>query len=664
MTVSSSAPSTTRSLTGTPTPTGTAVAVPAVPVAPSRGRLRPLGVGEVTITGGPWATRQATNADATLAHVEHWLEREGWLGNFDATAAGRSGADRAGREFSDSETYKLLEAMAWEHGRTGDAALDARLQAIVARVAAAQQADGYLSTAFGRPGTPDRWTDLEWGHELYCLGHLFQAGVARARTAGPDLLLEVCVRAADLVCEVFGPTGIQSVCGHPEIEPALVELHRVTGEQRYLDQARLFLERRGTQVLEEVEFGRSYFQDDVPIRQADVLRGHAVRATYLSSGAVDLAVETGDDELLAAVAGQWETTVARRTYLTGGMGSRHQDEAFGEDFVLPPDRAYSETCAGIGSVQLAWRLLLAQGHARYADLIERTLYNVVDAGPSASGTAFFYTNTLHQRVLGTVPDPDHAVLRAASSLRAPWFAVSCCPTNVARTFASLQTLLATADDDGVQIHQYAPATLTTTLPGDRRVTLTVATNYPVDGRIVVVVDEAPDGPLALSLRVPSWASGATLTVDGDTRPARPGQVTETRVFAAGEVLVLDLPMQPRFVVADERIDAVRGAVAVERGPQVYCVESVDLPGRRHVDDLVVDPGHAPEVRDGRVVVHGWIREHLDRAWPYGGSPTSSGLDGPAGPIALHPYADWAERGPTTMRVFLPAASGTAVTQRP
>ena len=657
MTVSSSAPSTTRSLTGTPTPTGTAVAVPAVRVAPRRGRLRPRGVGEVTITGGPWATRQATNADATLAHVEHWLEREGWLGNFDATAAGRSGADRAGREFSDSETYKLLEAMAWEHGRTGDTALDARLQAIVARVAAAQQADGYLSTAFGRPGTPDRWTDLEWGHELYCLGHLFQAGVARARTAGPDLLLEVCVRAADLVCEVFGPTGIQSVCGHPEIEPALVELHRVTGEHRYLDQARLFLERRGTQVLEEVEFGRSYFQDDVPIRQADVLRGHAVRATYLSSGAVDLAVETGDDELLAAVAGQWEATVARRTYLTGGMGSRHQDEAFGEDFVLPPDRAYSETCAGIGSVQLAWRLLLAQGHARYADLIERTLYNVVDAGPSASGTAFFYTNTLHQRVLGTVPDPDHAVPRAASSLRAPWFAVSCCPTNVARTFASLQTLLATADDDGVQIHQYAPATLTTTLPGDRRVALRVVTDYPRSGRVEVVVDEAPAGPFALGLRVPGWAAGATLTDAEGTRPAAPGTVTTAGVLAAGDRVVLDLPMAPRFTVADPRIDAVRGTVAVERGPRVYCLESVDLPDGQHVDDVVVDTTQLPTDDGGTVAVRGWIRTPETGSWPYGDAGPTAPVDAPTAPqpIALLPYADWAERGPTTMRVFLPAS---------
>jgi len=630
--------------------TGTAVPAPAAPVVPSRGRFRPLGIGEVVITGGPWAARQSTNAAATLAHVEHWLEREGWLGNFDATARGELASTRAGREFSDSEVYKLLEAMAWEHGRSGDPELDARIRAITARVAAAQNADGYLSTAFGRPGSARRWSDLEWGHELYCLGHLFQAGVARARTAGHDQLLTVCTRAADLVCEVFGPDGIPSVCGHPEIEPALVELYRVTGRRRYLEQAALFLERRGHHVLGEIEFGRSYFQDDQPIREATVLRGHAVRAMYLSSGAVDLAVETGDEELLAAVVGQWEATVARRTYLTGGMGSRHQDEAFGEDFVLPPDRAYSETCAGVGSVQLAWRLLLAQGDPRYADLLERTLYNVVDTGPSRSGTAFFYTNTLHQRVLGTVPDQDSAVPRAASSLRAPWFAVSCCPTNVARTFASLQTLVATADQDGVQVHQYAPSTITTDLPAGR-LALRVRTAYPASGRVEVVVDEAPDAAVALSLRVPSWAHGATLTEGGVTRPVEPGTATATRVLVPGEVLVLDLPVTPRFTAADPRVDAVRGTLAVERGPQVLCVESVDLPGEQHVDDLVLDPDRAPEDVEDGVLVHGWLHRQADPAWPYGAPP---GPDRPGEPVTavLHPYADWANRGPSTMRVFL------------
>src|SRR5688500_19035174 len=349
------------------------------PVVPSRGKLRPLGQDEARITGGFWRARQDVNATATIPHARSWMDRLGWTGNFagpDATPA-----DRRGREFTDSEVYKLLEAMSWEVGRGAGApgALDARITELTAAIAAAQAADGYLHTAFGRPGQPDRYSDLLWGHELYCTGHLLQAAVARARTRGgdDDPLLAVARRAADHVCEAFGPDGTPGVCGHPEIELGLVELARLTGEQRYLDQAALFVERRGHRTLPRHHFGWSYFSDDRPVRQAEVLHGHAVRALYLAAGAVDVAVETGDDELLQTVAAQFDRTLARRTYLTGGMGSRHADEAFGDDFVLPSDRAYSETCAGVAAIMLAWRLLLATGDGRYDEVIERILYNVV-----------------------------------------------------------------------------------------------------------------------------------------------------------------------------------------------------------------------------------------------------------------------------------------------
>ena len=202
---------------------------------------------------------------------------------------------------------------------------------------------------FGRPGQEPRYSNLEWGHELYNFGHLLQAGVARSRTTGDDRFVEITRRAADHVSATFGPGGIERVGGHPEIEMGLVELARLTGEQRYLDQAALFVDRRGRGTLGEIGFGQAYFQDDMPIREATVFRGHAVRALYLAAGAVDVAVETGDDDLLASIIAQWEATIARRTYLTGGMGSHHTGEAFGDDFVLPPDRAYSETCAGIAS---------------------------------------------------------------------------------------------------------------------------------------------------------------------------------------------------------------------------------------------------------------------------------------------------------------------------
>ncbi|WP_326584392.1 glycoside hydrolase family 127 protein [Streptomyces sp. NBC_00481] len=640
-----------------------------LPVAPTRGRLRPLGLDEVRITGGFWARRRHTNTTATLDHCRDWMDRVGWTGNFRAAVEGRLPRDRRGREFADSEVYKLLEAMAWEAANGDGAPLDAGIAALTDLVAPAQEPDGYLSTAFGRPGQPSRYSDLEEGHELYCQGHLVQAGVAQARARGEGELAKIARRAADHVCATFGPGGIEGVCGHPQIESALVELARLTGRERYLDQAALFVDRRGHGTLAEGEFGRAYFQDDLPVRGAKVLRGHAVRALYLAAGAVDVAVETGDDELLAAVVRQWEATVARRTYLTGGMGSHHRDESFGADFVLPPDRAYSETCAGVASVMLGWRLLLATGEPRFADLVERTLFNVVATSPSADGRSFFYANTLHRRHRGMAPRPDVDSPRADSGLRAPWFAVSCCPTNVARTLAQLPGYLATADEEGVQLHQYADADLATSLTGGRGVALRVRTDYPSGGTVTVRISRSPAAPWTLSLRVPQWAAGAPAWLvdpDGVRRPAAPGTAAVTRVFRPGDEIRLELPVAPRWIHADPRIDAVRGTVAVQRGPLVYCAESVDLPDGHEVDAVRVDTSVDPEDGPGRtegagdtVVVAGEVAVRGGRseaAWPYQplGRPRGQQPADPA-EIVLVPYHSWADRGPSTMRVWLPTA---------
>ncbi|WP_329332261.1 glycoside hydrolase family 127 protein [Streptomyces sp. NBC_00663] len=626
-------------------PRENATGSPALPVAPTRGRLRPLGLDEVRITGGFWARRRHVNATATLDHCRDWEERVGWTGNFKAAVEGRIQHDRRGREFADSDVYKLLEAIAWERAHPADPALEDA-------IAAAQEPDGYLNTAYGRPGQQPRYSDLEWGHELYCYGHLIQAGVAQARARGETELAKTARRAADHVCAMFGEGGIESVCGHPVIETALVELARLTGEQRYLDQAALFITRRGQGTLADSEFGRAYYQDDVPVRDATVLRGHAVRALYLASGAVDVAVETGDEELLAAVVHQWETTVARRTYLTGGMGSHHRDESFGDDFVLPPDRAYSETCAGVASVMLSWRLLLATGEPRFADFAERTLFNVIAASPAEDGRSFFYANTLHRRRRGTAPAADTDSPRAESSLRAPWFAVSCCPTNVARTLAVLPAYLATTDDSGIQLHQYADAEITT-----GGIALRIGTDYPYDGQVTIRVDRAPDHPWTLSLRVPAWAEGAQTWLtdpDGNRRGVATGTTEVTRVFHPGDEIRLELPVQAHWLTPDPRIDAIRGTAAVQRGPVVYCAESVDLPGDQDVDAIRVDPSAAPEEgEDGSVTVGGELTTPPDAPWPY--RPRDSARpDGEPTRIVLVPYHSWANRGPSTMRVWLPA----------
>ncbi|WP_295105671.1 glycoside hydrolase family 127 protein, partial [uncultured Microbacterium sp.] len=532
-----------------------------------------------------------------------------------------------------------LEALAWEIGRTDAAAdsdLEQRFRRVVDRVAAAQEPDGYLNTMFGREGQDERWSALQWGHELYCLGHLFQAAVARVRTRpdADDGLIDIARRAADLVCREFGVDGRDAICGHAEVEAGLAELGRALGEQRYIDQAALFVERHGRGSLGEIEWGRSYFQDDVSVRDAEALRGHSVRANYLSSAAADVAAELSDDSLLDALRSQWDRTVERRTYVTGGQGSHHQDEAFGDDWELPPDRAYSETCAGIGSIMFSWRLLLATGEAQYADLIERTLFNVVATSPGDDGRSFFYANTLHQRTPGIPADPDATSPRASSSLRAPWFEVSCCPPNVARTFASLSAYVATADDDGVQLHQYAPSTVRTTLPDGRIVAFDVSTDYPTKGDVRVTITE--DAEFTLTLRVPSWASGATVRVHSGNEvtelPAPPGAVEVARAFRVGDIVELNLPIVARTTSPHPMVDAVRGSVAIERGPEVLALESIDLGG--DIGDAVA--AGEPVERDGHVVL------------PVRHRSTGETVDAP-----LIAYHDWARRGPSTMRVWIP-----------
>ncbi|MEV4077085.1 glycoside hydrolase family 127 protein [Nonomuraea fuscirosea] len=610
------------------------------PVLPSSGVLAPIGLDAVRLSPGFWGDRAALNREVTIDHCREWEEREGWIGNF------RGERPRRGREFSDSEIYKLLEAMAWA-GHPG-------LPALAETVAQAQEGDGYLNTRW----SGSRYTDFEWGHELYCYGHLIQAGVARLRTHGEDLLTEVVVKAADHVCRRF-MNGTET-CGHPVIEMALVELYRATGTERYLEMARRFVDRRGLPALADIPFGRGYYQDDVPVRQAQVFRGHVVRALYLASGVVDVAVETGDQELLKAVESQWERTVARRTHLTGGMGSRHADESYGEDYELPPDRAYNETCASIASVMLAHRLLLATGDARYADLTERTLYNMLATGVALDGRSFFYANPLQVRVPAVPHDGvNHA---AEGGLRSPWFDVSCCPNNIARTLASLPAYLAAGTGDGIVLHHFTPSEIR-----HGRLAVRVETGYPWTGSVRVRVLE--DGAGRIGLRVPAWAADATLArvpvsaqdaplPDGPVvRPVSPGYVHADGPWRAGDELRLELPMRPRWTFPDRRIDALRGSAAVERGPLVYCAESVaDEPPLGDLTVRAEPPVERPAGDGAKDVVELEVAASLGGSgskdgWPYGAADAPG--DGGDVRLRLVPYHRWGNRGPATMRVWLP-----------
>ncbi|WP_029663386.1 glycoside hydrolase family 127 protein [Cellulomonas sp. KRMCY2] len=648
------------------------------PVIPSVGAVAPVAASAVRLTAGFWRTRQDLNTTALLDHCDTWIDRMGWYDTF-KTAAG-IGPDKPlqGKLFTDADVYKLLEAFAWEVAQRPDSVREARIAEIAGLIAAAQEDDGYLNTFFGPRGREARYTDLAHGHELYCAGHLFQAAVARLRGGTEDDLTRAAIRLADRICEDFGEGGLTGSDGHPEVEVGLMELYRATGQTRYLDQARRFVDQRGHQTFEHHAIGHEYYLDDVPVREATVLRGHVVRAMYLTAGAVDLAVESGDAELLAALVTQWENTWARRTYITGGMGSRHLGESFGRDFELPPDRAYTETCGAVAAIQVAWRLLLATGQSHYADAIERLLYNMIATSPNAEGDRFFYVNPLLAREPGIEVAEGEAPFRK-DTLRANWFWVSCCPTNVVRLLSSLTGYFATVDDAALTVQQYFTGEVRTRLADGREVGIDVTTDYPWDGQVAVRVAGSP-GTWTLRLRIPAWAAGATVEVDGQTTQAEPGYVSLTRAWADGDVVLLNLPVVARLQRPDSRIDALRGTAAVQRGPLVYCAESVVADtGAVDLDTFRLDttaplveaaaqgPSDAAEV----VRVRGVLADpEPTRAWPYaepgtGAVPVpgagvgagAAGAAGAAAEIELVPYYAWSNRGPSTMRVWIPVDGG-------
>jgi hypothetical protein len=639
------------------------------PVLPSAGAQAPVPADAVRIADGFWRSRQDLNRTRLLDHCDRWIDDMGWYDTFRVAAGQTPEKPLRGKLFTDADVYKLLEAFAWEMGQRPDGTREARYKEIVALVAAAQDDDGYLNTFFGPRGPAARYTNLAHGHELYCAGHLFQAAVARLRAGVEDDLTRAAVRLGDRICADFGEGGIAGSDGHPGVETSLVELGRATGDRRYIEQARRFLERRGYRTFEHHAIGHEYYLDDVPVREADVLRGHAVRATYLTAGAIDVAVETGDEELLERLETQWRNTWARRTYLTGGMGSRHLGESFGADFELPPDRAYTETCAAVGAVMVAWRLLLATGRAEYADAIERLLFNMVATSPNAAGDRFFYVNPLLQRRPGIAVADGEAPFRK-DTLRANWFWVSCCPTNVVRLLASLPAYVATTAGSSVTVQQYIGGEIRARLDDGRTVVLDVATDYPWDGTIRVTA--RTPGEYEVRLRVPGWATGAVLRAPGEAdRPVGAGYAVVRRRWSDGDVLTLSLTMKPVVLRPDDRINAVRGTVAVQRGPLVYCAESlVDDPAAIDLDTFRVDPTVAPAdvpasgPSDVRVLVRASgvvVAPEADADWPYQPADAQTSVDPPPGAVLgettvdLIPYYAWSNRGPSTMRVFIPVA---------
>jgi uncharacterized protein len=633
---------------------------PVRPTASAAVTHRPLDGPGARLTGGLLHDWQRRSREASLPLALRQMEAAGNLDNLRLAIAGASEGYR-GPVFMDSDLYKTLEAIGWDLANEPSQVLAGFAADATTLLEKAQQPDGYLNSYIQVSGEP-RYSRLCSSHEHYCAGHLIQAAIAHARTQTQVPLLGVARRFADHLVDVFSgrEAGID---GHPIIETALAELYRETGRADYLNLAGQFIDQRGRGLIGDSGFGRRYLQDHMPVREATSIVGHAVRALYLEAGVVDVAVETGDDELLASSVTRWEDMVTGKTSLTGGIGSRHDGESFGDGFELPPDRAYNETCAAIASLQWSWRLLLATGEHRYADLIERLIYNGVGPAISTDGQRFFYVNPLQRR-------SDHFE-QDDPGRRREWFSCACCPPNIMRLMASLGHYLATTADDVLYVHQFTGASLAANLAGGTlRVEMT--TSYPWSGAVDLEVRSAPADACGLAVRIPGWSAGATFRVNGSPvtpDPADRCYLVVRRHWMPGDVLRCDLNVAPRLTYPSRRIDALRGAVAVERGPLVYCFEQADQPGGATVEDLALGPADL-RARDADVPAIGptvLVEAAAARLQPVsrdglpydsapGAGPSGMGTVGEAATAVAIPYFQWDNRDGRPMRVWMPRGS--------
>jgi DUF1680 family protein len=636
--------------------------------------VRSVGLTEVRWTTGFWADRFETCRKETLpamGRIMEGTEHSQFLHNF-RIAAGLEKGKHRGPPWNDGDCYKWLEAAAAVYAVTRDADLDRKMDEAIAVIAKAQRDDGYLHTPVlirARNGDKSaRPFEDRLNFEMYNLGHLFTAACVHHRATGKKTLLAVAVKAADFLHRALAePTpelARNAVC--PSHYMGAIELYRTTRDKKHLELARKFLAMRDL-----VHDGTDDNQDRLPFHKQTEAVGHAVRANYLYAGVADVYAETGDKTLLDPLCKIWDNVARRKLYVTGACGAlydgaspdgskdqkqiSHTHQAYGRDYQLPNSTAHNETCAAVGNVLWNWRMLQITGDARFADALELSLYNAVLAGVSLDGTRFFYTNTLRQ--LDRMP----ARLRWSRG-REEWISCYCCPPNVARTVAEVGGYAYGRAGDAIWVHLYGGNTLDTQLPAGGRVKLTQTTDYPWDGRVRITLDAVPVREFALKLRIPHWASGATLMVNGKAwkeTPAAGRYAKVRRKWAARDVVELTLPMRVRLLQAHPLVEEARNQVAVQRGPLVYCLESTDLDKGVTVSDVRIPrrielkPRFEPKRLGGITVLKGKAEIASEPAWGnelYRDLPTD---DPRPMSIRLIPYYAWGNRGPSEMTVWMP-----------
>ncbi|HKN73539.1 MAG TPA: beta-L-arabinofuranosidase domain-containing protein [Candidatus Acidoferrum sp.] len=619
-------------------------------------KLRNIPVHAVTIQGGFWAWRREVNVTKSIPSMHDLLEANGRMNNF-RRLTGKSNEPQRGPVYSDSDVYKWTEAVGFALQSGDRPEIRAMAERAIAEVVAAQQSDGYLNTYYVGDKASQRMQPQvqTTGHELYCMGHFLQGAIAYYRATGDTKMLDAGIRFVDdFLIPNYGPAPKKPiVSGHPEIEMGLIELYRITGDKRQLDLAGYIL--HGDDRIPLPDYRTIYMFSGTPFTARTKLEGHAVRAMYACCGSTDYYLETGDAAYWKTLNMLWDDMTKTKMYVTGGVGSRSDGEAFGDAYELPNYLAYGESCAAIGNLMWNWRMLAATGDAKFTDVMERALYNGINSGMSLDGTLYCYRNPL-------AFDP-----ATGEKIRNPWYDTTCCPPNLERTFAALPGYFYSTSKDGIYLHLYDNSELNWHLENGTGLKVTQKTKYPWDGSVEIAVTPAQPSSFTFFLRIPAWAEHARVSVNGEAVSSiKPGEYLPIqRRWMPGDVIQANFEISSQVLEANPHVVDDMGRVAIQRGPLVYCLEEIDQPAGTILTDVAVDLSESSGVKfheefrsellGGTVVLHqaGFVYER-DRSRDvlyskYSAEPLKSRRV----PLTFIPYYAWSNRQATSMEVWTP-----------